>query len=177
MNFLKTDYGWVSDDALKLCFHSEQPPDNVEAHRIGHGSCYNGYPGVRVFLKEAIMHRAVEFGPARPSSVATDTKWSGDSYRFGLCSLPDRHRVLIIEINGSGNFFYLWDQHDALVMWTTLLRQIPEPQLWDLLHGLIGTWQNGTHTERNRLYAMVAAGKLQRRKIRDQHVYRCVERR
>jgi len=175
MNFLKTDCGWVSDDALKLRFHSDQPPENVEAHRIGHDSCYNGHPGVRVLLKEALMQGAVEFGPPRSSSATTDTKWTGDSYRFGLCSLPDPHRMLIVEINGGGNFFYLWAQHDALATWTTMLRQIPQPQLWDMLLGLTGTWQNGTHTERNRLYAKMAAGTLQRRKVRGQNSYRCVE--
>jgi hypothetical protein len=79
---------------------------------------------------------------------------------------PEGRNVLLVEVNGAGMFFYHWRQADSLRLWENLVATLPEPRLWDLIHGLVGSWRKGCNCERDRLHKLIVAGRIKRRKVR-----------
>ena len=184
MQFKQLEEGhWVSDDAMQLHFFASNlpeaaigqpsgPPVVFKAERMGHDGCYDGYVRLNVPVQDLQLLAAVNFGEARLCWAGSQTRWSGDSFRYGIYRVlkegqkTDGRCVLIAEVNGAGMFFYHWQQADALRLWESLATALPEPHLWDLIHGLVGTWRKGGNCERERLHKLIVAGRIKRRKVR-----------
>ena len=184
MRLKKLEEGhWVSDDAMQLHFFAKTPPEGLaaqtagpptafKAERVGHDGCYDPYAAVDVPVESLQLLAAVHFGEARLCWPGNETRWSGNSFRFGIYRVmkeagqPDSRRVLLVEVNGAGMFFYQWQQADSLRLWESLVAALPEPRLWDLIHGLVGTWRKGGNREGDRLHQLIVAGRIKRRKVR-----------
>lgn len=146
MQLKKLEEGhWVSDDAMQLHFFARTPPEQpagqapgpptaFKAERVGHDGCYDPYAPVDVPVKNLQLLAAVNFGEARLCWPGNETRWSGDSFRYGLYRVmkevgqPDGRRVLLVEVNGAGMFFYQWQQADSLRLWESLVAALPEPR-------------------------------------------------
>lgn len=183
MQFKQLEDGhWVSDDAMQFHFFARKPPEVAEqtagppvafkAERVGHDGCYDGYVPLNVPVQNLQLLKVVNFGEARLCWAGSQTRWSGDSFRYGIYRVlkeggtPDGRCVLLVEVNGAGMFFYHWQQADSLRLWESLAAALPEPRLWDLIHGLVGTWRKGGNCERERLHQLIVAGRIKRRKVR-----------
>jgi hypothetical protein len=184
MQFKNPEEGhWVSDDAMQLHFFARKPPEAFpdqtagpptvfKAERVGHDGCYDAYGPINVPVHNLQLLAAVNFGEARLCWPGNETRWSGDSYRYGIYRVlkddgtPESRNVLLVEVNGAGMFFYHWRQADSLRLWENLVATLPEPRLWDLIHGLVGSWRKGCNCERDRLHKLIVAGRIKRRKVR-----------
>lgn len=181
MTFEQNTYGmWQSQDSMALCFR--EIPQVIIARNWGHDSCYNVLGDAQIEVEQLEFAARVDFGPARTTSFSTSTKWSGNSYRYGIYWIKDEidgglntRRVAIFEVNGSGTFLYIWAQADAVLLWNRIITNVPAPNLWDLIHGIVGTMRKAESRERNRLYGQFAAGKLKRKKVRGKESYRITE--
>jgi hypothetical protein len=184
MQFKRPEEGhWVSDDAMQLHFFARKPPEAFpdqtagppavfKAERVGHDGCYDPCGPINVPVQNLQLLAAVNFGEARLCWAGSETRWSGDSFRFGIYRVlkddgtPEGRCILLVEVNGAGMFFYHWQQADSLRLWENLVATLPEPRLWDLIHGLVGTWRKGGNCERDRLHKLIVAGRIKRRKVR-----------
>lgn len=173
--------GWHSDDAARLYWYKSEhtasdrtpaAPERLKAWVIGHTGIVMGeYVIVEVAALDFLG--AGLFGEGRPCSFNSATKWTGDSYRYGIYAVNGHAgRHVIIRKDGGGIYVYLDAGHTD---WRALCSSLPPERLWDLCQVIGHTYHQGRDHERQRLYRLFAEGGIKRAKIRGQNAYRVIE--
>lgn len=182
MEFTKNRFDMlVATDGSDIQFPVQQFPQypelpiNVMANHAGHVSLI--LPQAReINLADCEVIKCVEFGEAR--QAGSGSKWTGNAYRYIVAKIKEESSqpmVLVVEISGTGPHFYYIQGLDFLATIELLCKNLPEPRLWDLLHALVGTYQEAfkqgaIHTKMT-YHQAFAEGRLKKRKVRNQEAY------
>lgn len=171
-------WGWNSDDAAAIYWYksdwpgsdkSPTPPETITAHVIGHTGIVMSSK-MTIKLEQLRFLGAGLFGKPRGDR----TKWTGDSYRYGIYAIDGdylKHHC-IIRMDGGGIYAYVDCGHTD---WPALCQTLPTERLWDLCQVIGHTYEQGVEHERKRLYRLVAENRLKRAKVRGQNAYKVTE--
>jgi len=161
-------FNWHTDDPARLYLSNtgnfSEAPTELSAFVIGRGGVIR--PATRVVKLEALRllgHGL--FGESRPCGCGSNTRWTGNAYRFGIYEEP-RKRVVIIRTDGSGTTVYAVDETDALGTWQKFIAALPSDLIWNLCMTLSNTYRKGRTDERQVVLQQFLEGKLRKRKRR-----------
>ncbi|HET9184342.1 MAG TPA: hypothetical protein VFP59_19645 [Candidatus Angelobacter sp.] len=102
------------------------------------------------------------FGAGRPTRAGSNTKWTGDSHKYGV--YKHRGSLLILESHGGGEQGYYDRFSHAIELFDELCTTLPPERIWDICH-LIATTQNQAYRKgRHEMAMLFLQNRLKRRK-------------
>ena len=109
------------------------------------------------------------FGPSRG--------WSGDSYKFTIFSNKDKNQLVIREINGAGEYWFLFNSFNGESLLNTVLN-VPEPVRWDICKTLTSGIKEISDSQFSagqlKVMQAFAEGRLKKKKNRGMNSYSVV---
>jgi hypothetical protein len=159
-------FNWHTEDRANLHLSNtgnfSEAPREISAFVIGRGGVVR--PATTIVKLETLRFMGCGlFGENRPCGWSSDTRWTGDAYRFGIYE-QSKTGVVIIRTDGCGTTAYAVDETDALDTWQKLIAALPPEVIWNLCMTLTETYRKGRDDEREFVFQQFLDGKLRKRK-------------
>lgn len=164
---------WTTDDVAQLWFGESgpEPPQTVRCYNmqdhLNSGEAREAPVSGLEFLGAGI------FGEARPSGSNSTTRWTGDSYRYGIYRNPSglyKNGIVVLEHHGGGMFGYAFDYLVAGDTWGHIAVSFPPEMIWNLCHQIARAYRAARDAERQIVYQAFADRRLNKRR-RNHGVY------
>jgi hypothetical protein len=139
-------------------------PEMIEVFDSGALSAH-AYPHL-ISINKLKFLAAGLFGPGRPCGFDSRTKWTGNSYRYGVYLFEYRDgrlQPVILRCCGSGASGVMFSDH-AAETWKALASSLIPEQLWDVCHGIMELSDNMQFYTQARIHHEFAEGRLVKRR-------------
>jgi hypothetical protein len=166
MNLIQDSPGenYHTDDAARIYFRrsTEQAPTHLRC--VGMGFELSAHSDVEFNLELAPFELigVGRFGEGRPCDGQSGTKWTGDSYKYGVYK---HHRsLLIIQSHGGGEQGYLDRHSNAIELFDFICATLPPERIWDMCHLIAHTENRAYRKGLNEMATLFLEGRLRRKR-------------
>ena len=169
MNPTQTHPGhyWHTNDPADLAFNESgsDQPQTIRCYNMQDHLNKGEFRDVPVAMLEYLG--AGIFGEARPSGLASTTRWTGSSHRYGIYRNPCglyRTGVAILECHGGGMHGYAFDNLVAGETWEHIAIHFAPEMVWNLCNQLAHAYSTARDAERHAICTAFLEGRLKSRR-------------
>lgn len=157
-------YNHHTDDAADIYFRNtaNKAPTHLLCVGMGYSLISDSSATFEVELAPFELIGVGHFGAGRPCDWSSQTKWTGDSHKYGV--YKHGRRLLIVESHGGGELGYYDKSSHAIELFDQLCSSLPPERVWDLCR-LIATTENRAYRKgRQEVMALFLQKRLKRHK-------------
>jgi hypothetical protein len=153
-----------TDDAAKIYFRSsaERAPTHLRCVGMGFALCAHSDAEFNVELTPFELIGVGAFGAGRPSHVGSNTKWTGNSHKYGV--YKNGNSLLMLESHGGGEQGYYDDSSHAIQLFDELCATLPRERIWDVCYLIAQTENRAYRKGRHEMAVLFLENRLKRRK-------------
>jgi hypothetical protein len=168
---LRPGYYWKTNDPADLPFDEAGSAQPIAVR------CYNMQDHLnrgekREVPVEGLEYLATgEFGEARPSRLGGNTRWTGDSHRYGIYRNPTglyTNGIVVLECHGGGMTGYAFDNIVAGETWEHITANLSPQMIWNLCHQIAAAYRTARDAERHIQHRAFVEGRLKKRRRSNQ---------
>ena len=160
----RPEENYHTDDAANIYFRrsAQRAPTHLHCVGMGFALCAHSEAEFNVELAPFELIGVGAFGVARPTDAVSNTKWTGDSHKYGV--YKHRNSLLILESHGGGEQGYYERHSHGIELFDGLCATLPPERIWDICH-LIATTENRAYRKgRHEMSVLFLENRLKRRK-------------
>jgi hypothetical protein len=158
-----------TDDAARIYIRGTADKAPTHLRCVGMGFDLSAHSDVEFNLELAPFELigVGRFGEGRPCDGWSDTKWTGDSHKYGV--YKHGRSLLIIESHGGGEQGYLDRHSHAIELFDLMCATQPPERIWDICHLIAHTENRAYRKGRNEMTTLFLQGRLRRKRRNHRH--------